>query len=580
MRSLLSLALLGVLGCATFPSAQLVIDSAVHDEVAAPVVCGPMGFRKSPLQSRWGEYVRVTVRSPGELRGTAFVNANGIVGETRAWSTVDGALVVEARFENLDPDARFALRREQPIDVTLSSLVGACEGAVFTVEQGELVPDIDERAWVAELERRGGPELAARREAARVEAEARRQAHYAAWEARRAEGPTLVADAAVREAHYAAWELARSGVVAVDAQVELAGAVAPAACSTSMVMAGGASAVASPGPSAVCATRGVSAAATVVPSGGAVVAGAVINGSVTSGCASCAVPSGAQINGSASATVINGGASGCASCAAPSGAMMSNGGVASAVGINGDASGCASCAVPSAAAMNGGVASGCASCAVPRGAVINGGGCASCAAPSGAVINGGVASGVGINGGASDCVSCTVPSGAAMNGGVASAVGINGGVSGCASCAVPSGAALNGGVASGCTSCAAPRGVVDATGWSTYQPSASVDVTVGSSGSGGSGSAGGVAGDASAWTNYPGEVQPTVASVEWTTYPPTPAPAPVVVAPPVVSDTQVAVDVVLPAIFGAMFQVATSVPAPTAAPARPAQTHGAVPLNR
>jgi len=213
MRSLVVCSALSLLGCVSFPSARLDVTAGVREELKAPVVCGPMGFRKTPLQSRWGESVRVTVRSPGVLRGSAFVHANGEAGETRSWSTEQGELVVEARFENLDPDRRYLLVREQPIDITLTGLEGACEGAVFTVEQGELVPDIDERAWLVELERRGGPELLARREAARLAAEARRQAHYAAWEARQQveiSAEVVVTQNALREAHYAQWEAQRN----------------------------------------------------------------------------------------------------------------------------------------------------------------------------------------------------------------------------------------------------------------------------------------------------------------------------------------------------------------------------------
>jgi hypothetical protein len=187
---------------------------AALEVVTGPVVCGPVGFRKVPLQSRWGEYVRVTVAAPSALRGNVLVHAGGVAQEAREWSTDGaGAVVVEARFPNESVERSFALERERPIDITLTGLEalggGTCEGAVFTVEHGALVPSIDERAWVAELERRGGPELAARREAARLEADARRQAHYAAWEARQqvVVSAELVAQASLlREEHYAQWD--------------------------------------------------------------------------------------------------------------------------------------------------------------------------------------------------------------------------------------------------------------------------------------------------------------------------------------------------------------------------------------
>jgi hypothetical protein len=179
-----------------------------------------------PLQARWGEFVRVTVAAPVVLRGAAFINANGVAQAPQSWSTdLNGNVVLESRFENLDPDQRFALSSERPIDITITGLEapagGSCEGAVFTVEQGVLMPSIDEHAWLAELERRGGPELAARREAARVEAEARRQAHYAEWASRHVEvsAEVLASQDVIRQAHYAAWDANRAGQVAGGAQV-------------------------------------------------------------------------------------------------------------------------------------------------------------------------------------------------------------------------------------------------------------------------------------------------------------------------------------------------------------------------
>ncbi len=202
MRATVLLAFLCV-GCVSFPRAGLLQGSARVEVVQGPVVCGPLGFRTVPLQSRWGEYVRVTVAAPGALSGSVLVHANGVAQSPRTWSSESvGALVVEARFPNEDVDARFALERDRPIDITLTGLAGMCEGAVFTVEHGALVPSIDERAWIVELERRGGPELAARRELARVAAEERRQAHYAQWAVR----PRVEASVEVRQAHYAQWE--------------------------------------------------------------------------------------------------------------------------------------------------------------------------------------------------------------------------------------------------------------------------------------------------------------------------------------------------------------------------------------
>lgn len=274
-----------------------------REVVTGPVVCGPVGFRKVPLQSRWGEYVRVTVSAPGALRGAVLVHANGVAQEPRTWNTQsDGALVVDARFPNEDVDQRFALERERPIDLTLTGLEGACEGAVFTVEHGELVPSIDERAWIAELERRGGPKLAARREAARLEADARRQAHYAQWEARQVEvSAEVVAQASLlREAHYAQWEARHeigeadavavsTGVAAGDGSVVAAGGQLggdSASCASGTCAGGGGVAV-----SGGVSDNAPCASGTCVSGGGVAASGAVV--ATTSQCTSgtCSLPS-------------------------------------------------------------------------------------------------------------------------------------------------------------------------------------------------------------------------------------------------------------------------------------------------
>lgn len=203
MRAIVLLAL-GCVGCVSFPHAGLLQGLARVEVVQGPVVCGPLGFRTVPLQSRWGEYVRVTVAAPGPLSGTVLVHANGVAQPPRPWTSE--SMVVEARFPNEDVDARFALERDRPIDITLTGLAGMCEGAVFTVEHGALVPSIDERAWIVELERRGGPELAELRAVKREAAQERRQAHDALWAAR----PQVQVSAELRQVHYAQWEARRN----------------------------------------------------------------------------------------------------------------------------------------------------------------------------------------------------------------------------------------------------------------------------------------------------------------------------------------------------------------------------------
>ena len=64
MRFLVLVGACGLLGCVSFPHAQLLHGTTTLEVLTGPVVCGPVGFRKVPLQARWGEYVRVTVAAP------------------------------------------------------------------------------------------------------------------------------------------------------------------------------------------------------------------------------------------------------------------------------------------------------------------------------------------------------------------------------------------------------------------------------------------------------------------------------------------------------------------------------------
>jgi hypothetical protein len=227
-RLLLVLSAVTSLGCVHFPDAGLVVSVGAVERIQGPVVCGPLGFRKVPLQSRWGEYVRVTVTAPSKLRGTVLVHAQAEAQEPRTFETNGAAtLVVDARFPNEDPDVPFALDREHPIDLTVTGLEalegGTCEGAVFTVEHGALVPSIEERTWVAELERRGGPELIARREArARAEAHAHAEAEAQARLAAAAQARTAAqAEVQARADGKSAADMAVRVQAAASAEVEL-----------------------------------------------------------------------------------------------------------------------------------------------------------------------------------------------------------------------------------------------------------------------------------------------------------------------------------------------------------------------
>ena len=189
----------------------------------ADAQCGPVGVRRTSLGARWGEYVRVWVTSANPIRGEARLHVDGRAYPLQRFSTGsevqplvhlagDGvtvalpavlplqqvttqAIVLDATWTNERLDVPAALGAGHVIDVTLAGLEtsgGSCADVVFTVEQGVFQPNVDERAWIAELTRRGGPELqawlaaeAARQEQVRREHEALHAQRRVQWEAER-----------------------------------------------------------------------------------------------------------------------------------------------------------------------------------------------------------------------------------------------------------------------------------------------------------------------------------------------------------------------------------------------------------
>jgi hypothetical protein len=185
--------------------------------------CGPIGLRRQSLGARWGEYVRVWVNSPSPVRGEARLHVDGRSYPLQRFSTEPSVImpvavatpgvavevpavaplpsasaqtiVLDASWTNERLDVPSALGPGHVIDVTLAGLEtvgGSCANVVFTVEQGVFQPNVDERAWVAELVRRGGPELQAWFAAEVARKEQIRREHYelqaqrrVQWEAER-----------------------------------------------------------------------------------------------------------------------------------------------------------------------------------------------------------------------------------------------------------------------------------------------------------------------------------------------------------------------------------------------------------
>lgn len=232
LRSLLPAVLVVSSGC-TFHHARLDSTRDLVITRSGDGVCGPIGIRRASLGARWGEYVRVSVSAPTPVSGEARLHVDGRAYPLQRFSTepqqasavqvaVEGVqvevpavvsvvatsqtIVLDAAWTNERLDVPTALGAGHVIDITLAGLTtaqGSCRDVVFTVEQGVFQPTVDERAWIAELTRRGGPEL---------------QAWLAAEEARKAEIRAQVfAEAERRKAAWAVEVAARREAARVEA---------------------------------------------------------------------------------------------------------------------------------------------------------------------------------------------------------------------------------------------------------------------------------------------------------------------------------------------------------------------------
>ncbi|MGV3620515.1 MAG: hypothetical protein ACO1OB_06845 [Archangium sp.] len=603
-RAALVLVALCATGCVSLRDASLISTRVSVETFNAPVKCGPVGFRRTPLESRFGEYVRVTVLSSVPLKGTVLVHADGVAQEPKEWvSSVENPLVVDARFENDDPDRLVMLNQDRPIDITITGLEalegGTCEGAIFTLEHGSLVPPVSDNAWLAELERRGGPELLARRQARLALEEERRLAHYAEWEAKDLNDFTVEELALMEErrlAHYAAWDAERNPVVeeeetaiasaddwneyegsdsAVVAAARESGVNAPPA-----QVSVGVQTTTDLCPNGVCETQ------SAPPSEGAALGGAVAASSSSNGCP------GGVCSADSSELVLPAGC-GSLSCAVPEaecdGTCISVN-VACPGGVCGELMlpvGCGSiaCAVPEAACGAGCVAAsialalpaGCGSMSCAQPVASCGGNCT----PAATACPGGVCAELALPAGCGS-MACAVPASTCTGGCTAARVACPNGTcaplmmpAGCTSsaCAVPATVCRG-----ACTPCA---GAQVTESWASY-PAAS--------GGGGNVAGGGVAGRADEWAMPPQQTT----DVAWQQpYPVTTGPAPMppprpctMCGPPPEVDVALDLGFLLPAMFGVVFgpppPVVVGPPRPMGPPRvgpPPPRPHGAVPVR-
>ncbi|MBL8923135.1 MAG: hypothetical protein JNJ54_30070 [Myxococcaceae bacterium] len=285
LRSLLPVVLVVSSGC-TLHHARLESSRDLVITRTGDGLCGPIGIRRASLGARWGEYVRVSVAAPAPVSGEARLHVDGRAYPLQRFTTepqlmgavqvaaegvqvevpavlpvvaTSQTIVLDAAWTNERLDVPTALGAGHVIDITLAGLTtprGSCRDVVFTVEQGVFQPTVDERAWVAELTRRGGPELQAwlaaeetrkagvraqvfleaerrkvawaaeleaRREASRVEAVARAEAARVEVLARvEVEQREALRREEVRQAHYAEYERRREARVEGSAGVAVA----------------------------------------------------------------------------------------------------------------------------------------------------------------------------------------------------------------------------------------------------------------------------------------------------------------------------------------------------------------------
>lgn len=157
-RALLPLLLVVSSGCGA-SRAQLINSPGVTTTEAGDPSCAAVRIRRTALGARWGEYLRVRVDTSATLIGQAKLSVAGRVDRARPFVVSGKDLVLEGRWVNEALGVTSALPKGAALEVTLEQLTpatGDCRQLAFSVEQGAVVPDVDEAQWVAELERRQG----------------------------------------------------------------------------------------------------------------------------------------------------------------------------------------------------------------------------------------------------------------------------------------------------------------------------------------------------------------------------------------------------------------------------------------
>ncbi len=117
--------------------------------------CSDVVIKRPALASRWGEYLKVRIDDTSAvIVGQAKLKVGGKVEKEKAFFVSGNDLVLDLRWANERLDVPSALAKGTQFELSLSDLTaaaGRCENVHFNIEQGSIVPDIEESAWIAQL---------------------------------------------------------------------------------------------------------------------------------------------------------------------------------------------------------------------------------------------------------------------------------------------------------------------------------------------------------------------------------------------------------------------------------------------
>ncbi len=151
-RALVPLLLVLSSGCAA--TRGHLIDGPATLTTEPTPTCADVVIRRDALASRWGEFLRVRIdETSAVIVGQARLKVGGKVEKEKAFFVSGNELVLELRWANEKVEVASALPRGTQLELSLSDLTaaaGRCENVRFIVEQGAVVPDIEESAWIAQ----------------------------------------------------------------------------------------------------------------------------------------------------------------------------------------------------------------------------------------------------------------------------------------------------------------------------------------------------------------------------------------------------------------------------------------------